>query len=127
VRARPCVEKDVFYADWMRCISYATAKFPSHELHFGIDSNARVGSVASPCFGQAGPELENSNGTIFREHLEAQSLRADNTWHDIGSTWTSSRGLSSRIDYVSSSRLGRSTAVACMRLNDVDLTMSAFV
>jgi exonuclease III len=83
-------DKFEFWELWLRCIDYVTTKFPSHTIIVGIDANSRVGSVQSPCIGNVDPDVENDNGSLFRQHIQASDLRAVNTWHPVGRTWTSS-------------------------------------
>eukprot|EP00974_Lingulodinium_polyedra_P001614 151716-Lingulodinium_polyedra.AAC.1 len=61
---------------------------------------AKVGSVPSHVIGACGVADENSAGELFRQRLESTAIFACGTYHEIGPTWTGSRGRTHRLDYV---------------------------
>ena len=87
-----------------------------------VDANARCGSVASPFIGNVGVEVENTNGEWFRYGLEELSLHALNTYYDAGTTWTGSRGHTSRIDYIGVDSHLFSCCTGCSVNKDIDLS-----
>eukprot|EP00435_Cladocopium_sp_Y103_P021751 s2648_g5.t1 len=68
------------------------------------DLNCRVGSVTTEQIGTAGADLEDLAGTHFRELCSEYKLLVPSTWDNFHSsqhsTFTSSRGTSSRLDFI---------------------------
>ena len=54
--------------------------------------------MASDLLGSKSPEIENSNGFMFRQFLEVHELYASSTFFASGPTWTSSYGTKHRLD-----------------------------
>ena len=50
--------------------------------------------------GQEHPDVENSNGTLFRGFLTSTGMAAVNTFVDAGATWVSAYLTEARIDYI---------------------------
>ena len=66
-----------------------------------IDANGHVGSFKCSAFGDHAKSRENANGTLLRETCTSFSLRAMNTFYDVGSTFYSQDVSSeSIVDYV---------------------------
>eukprot|EP00972_Heterocapsa_arctica_P009945 1462373-Heterocapsa_arctica.AAC.1 len=75
-----------------------------------MDANAHVGSPHresqpvpfSEAVGPYMPEVENWNGSLLRQSMNAVGLTLVNTFRPegAGATWHSGHGCSTRIDYV---------------------------
>ena len=93
-----------------------------HHVSLLIDGNARVGSVVSHTIGTANPEIENDNGSRFRNLLETSGLCASSTFYDaVGKTWRHSSGKAYRIDHIVTSRLLHSMVRRASTLDKVDV------
>lgn len=96
----PPAETDGFWAA-LDSLHQDAANADPEAVFIGLaDFNARLGSTTSAAVGGVGAAKECPNGLKLRMWLEANGLRAANTFEGGQPTWTGSRGHRSRIDYV---------------------------
>ena len=112
--------KEAFWSSLQRVVS-TLGPSESNIVMIGIDANARVGELQCDGIGGVAPETENANGARLREFLCETRLVAINTFHNAGTTWTSSHGTKSRIDYVLASQTLVPLVSHCATCANVDL------
>ena len=69
-------------------------------MYMGIDANARVGPHHSGTTGPCDPDEISQNGAALIATLGELQLATLNTFYNVGYTWRSGKGPTSRIDYV---------------------------
>jgi exonuclease III len=120
IEAATVVCKEAFWSSLQRVTS-SLGSSDANLVLIGIDANARVGELQCEGIGNVAPEDENDNGARLREFLCESGLIAINTFHDAGTTWTSSFGTKTRIDYVLASQNLFELVSNCSTCHDIDL------
>ena len=118
--AAPSDEKNKFWTQLASEIE-SVGHSPLDLIICGIDGNARVGSIASEFVGTAERDDESENGSALRMMADETKLHVVNSFHSAGPTWCSSRGSTSRIDYVLAQSDLAASAKDCMTRPDVDI------
>ena len=125
----PCeddsIENKTQFYDDLQVLFDQLGKGPVQLTFLGVDANARVGSVASECFGDLDRAIENNNGSLLRAFLSANSLFAANTFFPVGYTWRSAKGPTARIDYVCTQLAAKPALVDSCVPRNVDLSLCA--
>ena len=94
---------------------------PRSTIILAIDGNARLGTVLTKAAGPCEPDKETENGTALRSMADEHDLKLLNTWVSAGTTWTSPRGPSARIDYIGLSSTAAELVNSCWIPSDIDL------
>ena len=120
IEAATEVCKEAFWSS-LRLVVSTIGSPEVNMVMIGIDANARVGELQCDWIGGVAPEAENNNGARLREFLCEVELVAVNTFHDAGTTWTSTYGTKTRIDYVLTTQKLATLVSRCTTCTDIDL------
>ena len=121
----PQADKDMFWDSIGDTLQLVRTKFPTTAVFVLIDANGRVGSVQSSAIGPREVDRENENGTLLRMLLEANSMKAANSFFDSGYTWRSGRDTTARIDYICCQDDALKHFRSCTANSGIDLSYSA--
>ncbi|CAK0891389.1 unnamed protein product, partial [Prorocentrum cordatum] len=98
--ASPATEREGFWDTLLSTMSSLQRRAPTAKIYMGIDANARVGPHHSGATGPCDPEEISQNGAALIATLQELQLAALNTFFNVGYTWRSGKGPTSRIDYL---------------------------
>ncbi|CAK0851528.1 unnamed protein product, partial [Prorocentrum cordatum] len=98
--ASPAIEREGFWDTLLSTMSPLQRRAPTAKISMGIDANARVGPRHSGATVPRDPEEISQNGAALIATLQELQLAALNTLFNVGYTWRSGKGPTSRIDYL---------------------------